>query len=261
MVSPFYPYFVFDGYTDKGIAKDWKVVSLENEFISVKVLPEVGGKVWGATEKSTGLDFVYLNKVLKFRAIGIRGPWTSGGIEHNFGLDLGHAPWTSSPVDYLLKENTDGSVSCIVGGMDLASRTQWRVNIRLPADKACFETYSIWYNPNPLHDAYLSWENAGFKATDDLQFFFPGNHYIGHDGSLFTGKIILGPASHTMYQDFIQTGSVVTGMILTLDLATGHPILMLPGKRYGYGRLPAMVQSGKIFSQTMTDSILRPSQV
>jgi Tfp pilus assembly protein PilF len=184
MVSPFYPYFVFDGYTDKGIAKDWKVVSLENEFISVKVLPEVGGKVWGATEKSTGLDFVYLNKVLKFRAIGIRGPWTSGGIEHNFGLDLGHAPWTSSPVDYLLKENTDGSVSCIVGGMDLASRTQWRVNIRLPADKACFETYSIWYNPNPLHDAYLSWENAGFKATDDLQFFFPGNHYIGHDGSI-----------------------------------------------------------------------------
>lgn len=184
MVSPFYPYYVFDGYSDKSVTREWKVVTLENEFINVKVLPEVGGKVWGATEKSTGLDFVYLNKVLKFRAIGIRGPWTSGGIEHNFGLDLGHAPWTSSPVDYLLKENTDGSVSCIVGGMDLASRTQWRINIRLPADKACFETSGIWYNPNPLHDAYLSWENAGFKATNDLQFFFPGNHYIGHDGSV-----------------------------------------------------------------------------
>ncbi len=92
----------------------------------------MGGKVWGATEKSTGREFVYQNHVMKFRAIGIRGPWTSGGIEHNFGLDLGHAPWTASPVDYILKENDDGSVSCIVGGLDLASRTQWRVNILLP---------------------------------------------------------------------------------------------------------------------------------
>jgi hypothetical protein len=184
MVSPFYPYFVFDGFADKGINKNWKVVTLENDYISVTVLPEVGGKVWGATEKSTGREFVYQNHVMKFRAIGIRGPWTSGGIEHNFGLDLGHAPWTASPVDYIIRKNDDGSVSCIVGGLDLASRTQWRVNILLPADKAYFETRSMWYNPTPLHDAYLSWENGGFRASDDLRFFFPGNFYIGHDGSV-----------------------------------------------------------------------------
>ena len=184
MVSPFYPYFVFDGYTDNGIKKEWNVIALDNDFINVTVLPEAGGKVWGAIEKSTGMEFVYQNHVMKFRAIGIRGPWTSGGIEHNFGLDLGHAPWTASPVDYMIKENRDGSVSCIVGGLDLASRTQWRVNILLPKDKAFFETRSIWYNPTPVHDAYLSWENGGFKASDDLQFFFPGNFYIGHDGDV-----------------------------------------------------------------------------
>ncbi len=184
MVSPFYPYFVFDGYTDQGIKKDWKVITLENEFINVTVLPEVGGKVWGAIEKSTGREFVYQNHVLKFRAIGIRGPWTSGGIEHNFGLDPGHAPWTASAVDYILKDNPDGSVTFVVGRLDLASRTQWRVKKNLPRDKSCFETQSRWYNPIPLHDAYLSWENAGFKATDDLQFYFPGNYYIGHDGAV-----------------------------------------------------------------------------
>jgi tetratricopeptide (TPR) repeat protein len=184
MASPFYPYYVFDGYTDAGRDKDWKVVSLDNDFINVTVLPEVGGKVWGAIEKSTGLEFVYQNHVMKFRAIGIRGPWTSGGIEHNFGLDLGHAPWTASPVDYIVNENTDGSVSCVVGGLDLASRTQWRVNIVVPKDKAYFETRSMWYNPTPLHDAYLSWENGGFRASGDLQFFFPGNFYIGHDGAV-----------------------------------------------------------------------------
>ena len=181
-VTPFYPYFVFDGYTDKGASKDWKVVTLENPFITVTVLPEVGGKVLGAVEKATNNEFVYYNHVMKFRAIGIRGPWTSGGIEHNFGLDLGHAPWAAAAVDYVLKNNDDGSVSCIVGGLDLASRSEWRVEIRLPKDKAYFETNALWYNPTALHHAYLSWENAAFKAADDLQFYFPGNNYIGHDG-------------------------------------------------------------------------------
>ena len=92
--------FCFDGYTDKGINRDWKAVTLENDYIKYPIFG-VGGKVWGAIEKSTGGEFVYLNKVLKFRAIGIRGPWTSGGIEHNFGLDLGHAPWTSSTLTIL----------------------------------------------------------------------------------------------------------------------------------------------------------------
>ena len=58
MVAPFYPYFVFDGYTDKGIKQDWKAVTLENDYIKVSILPGVGGKVWGAIEKSTGGEFV-----------------------------------------------------------------------------------------------------------------------------------------------------------------------------------------------------------
>ncbi|MDB5249235.1 MAG: repeat-containing protein [Segetibacter sp.] len=182
-VAPFYPYFTFDGYTDRSVKQDWKIVKLENPYITVSVLPEVGGKVMGAIEKATNNEFVYLNHVMKFRAIGIRGPWTSGGIEHNFGLDLGHAPWAAAAVDYVIKNNADGSVSCIVGGLDLASRSEWRVDIRLPKDKAYFETNSLWFNPSPLHHSYLSWENAAFKASDDLQFYFPGTHHIGHDGA------------------------------------------------------------------------------
>lgn len=183
MVSRFYPYFMFDGYTRQSEKKDWNVVTLENPYIKVTVLPEVGGKVMGAIEKSTGQEFIYLNHVLKFRAVGIRGPWTSGGIEHNFGLDLGHAPWTAAQVDYVMKEYPDGSVSCIVGGLDLASRSRWSVDIHLPNNKAYFETKSLLYNPNPFYDAYLSWENAAYKATDDLEFFFPGTHHVGHGGS------------------------------------------------------------------------------
>jgi len=176
-----YPYFRFDGFSREGRDQEWKVVRLENDFIKVYVLPEVGGKIWGAVEKSTGRDFIYLNDVVKFRDVAMRGPWTSGGIEFNFGL-IGHTPSTATPVDYVLKKNADGSVSCVVGGMDLPSRTQWRVEIRLPKDAAEFETTSFWYNPTPLTQSYYHWMNAAVHARDDLQFYYPGQYYIGHGG-------------------------------------------------------------------------------
>ena len=182
MASCFYPYFMIDGYTNQAFDKKWKVVKLENDFITVTVLPEVGGKVWGAVEKSTGKEFVYRNPVMKFRSIALRGPWTSGGIEHNFGLDLAHAPWAASPVDYIMINNPDGSISCVVGGLDVASRSEWRVKINVPKDKAYFETEALWFNPLPLHQAYVSWEVAAYKGTNDLRVYFPGNYHIGHNG-------------------------------------------------------------------------------
>lgn len=182
-IGRFYPYFMFDGYTNIPSQQKWKVITLENKLVSVEVLPQVGGKVYGAIDKTSGNEFVYLNKVMKFRAIGSRGPWTSGGIEHNFGLDIGHAPWAASAVDYIIRKRDDGSMECVVGGLDLASRTQWRVTIALPPNSAYFETKALLYNPTAFHHAYLSWENAAFKASNDLEFFFPGNYHIDHDGS------------------------------------------------------------------------------
>ena len=176
-----YPYNRFDGYSWDAIEKEWKVISLENPYIKLFVLPEVGGKIWGAIEKSTNREFIYLNKVLKFRDVAMRGPWTSGGIEFNFGL-IGHHPMTSSPVDYIILENDDGSKSCVIGAMDLASRTQWRVIISLHPDKAYFEIKCIWYNPTPFHTSYYHWLNGAFKATNDFRLYFPGNYTIGHGG-------------------------------------------------------------------------------
>jgi Tfp pilus assembly protein PilF len=183
-----YPYHVYDGYSLEGKQQQWKVVKLENDYIEVFILPEIGGKVWGAIEKSTGKAFIYQNDVIKFRNVAWRGPWTSGGIEFNFGL-IGHTPSAANPVDYTLKENKDGSVSCIVGNIDLPSRTQWRVEIRLPKDKAYFETNASWFNPTSVSQSYYNWMTASAKVSDDLQFFFPGNTYLGHNGSAHTWPI------------------------------------------------------------------------
>jgi tetratricopeptide (TPR) repeat protein len=176
-----YPYFKYSGYSYNGKDQAWKVVRLENPYIKVIVTPDIGGKVWGAVEKATNRAFIYYNNVIKFRDIAMRGPWTSGGIEFNFGT-IGHTPTTSTPVDYVLKENDDGSVSCIVGALELASRTEWRVEIKLPKDKAYFETSCFWYNPTPLNTSLYHWMNASADGGDDLHFYFPGYRYISHGG-------------------------------------------------------------------------------
>lgn len=179
----FYPYFRFDGFAVKGIDKDWKVVSLENDYIKLTLFPEIGGKIWGAVDKISGNEFIYNNHVVKFRDIAMRGPWTSGGIEFNFGI-IGHAPTSSTPVDYLTKKKTDGSVSCYVSSYDLITRTFWTVEVNLPEDKAYFTTKTTWHNASSIDQPYYQWMNAGYPAIGNVQFCYPGTNYIGHGGEL-----------------------------------------------------------------------------
>jgi tetratricopeptide (TPR) repeat protein len=187
-----YPYFAFDGFTNRSENREWTVVRLENPYIGVSILPEVGGKVWGAVEKPSGREFLYTNHVLKFRQISLRGPWTSGGIEFNFGV-IGHSPATATPVDHVLRRNRDGSVSCIVGAMDLPSRTRWSVSITLPKDKAYFETSALWSNPSPFSQSYYAWMCAAVKTAEDLEYLFPGRFEIGHD---YTVPVETWPLDH-----------------------------------------------------------------
>jgi hypothetical protein len=176
-----YPYFRFDGYTDRPVDREWTVVELENRWLRVTVMPEIGGKIWSAVEKSTGRSFLYANSVVKFRDVAMRGPWTSGGVEPNYGI-IGHTPNCATPVDYLARTNPDGSASVVIGVLDLLTRTPWRLEVNLPADKAYFTTTSLWHNATPLEQPYYTWMNAGIKAAGNLQFVFPGTHYIGHEG-------------------------------------------------------------------------------
>ena len=176
-----YPYFRFDGFTSTPVQRTWKVVELENDFIKVMILPQIGGKIWSAVDKRTGKPFIYFNRVVKFRDIAMRGPWTSGGIEANYGI-IGHTPNVATPVDYVTRTNADGSVSCIIGALDLLTRTPWRLEIRLGAGDAAFSTTSFWYNASQLEQPYYSWMNAGIPVKGKLQFIYPGSSFLGHNG-------------------------------------------------------------------------------
>ncbi len=257
-----YPYHSFDGYSLTAQKQKWKVIKLENDYIEVYILPEVGGKVWGAIEKSTGKEFIYHNDVMKFRDISLRGPWTSGGIEYNFGL-IGHSPATASPVDYLTRENADGSVSCIVGNMDLPSRTQWRVEIRLPNDKAYFETIPLWNNPTPIPQSYYCFMTGAAAVSDDLEFFYPGNQALEHNGevkswpeqdghlkSIYSNNAY---GSHTSAHIVGEYNDFMGGYYHKSEFGFGHWALYndMPGRKLW---LWALSGEGEIWKDLLTDT-------
>ncbi len=180
-----YPYFRYDRTYHEGSPAKWQTVTLENDNIRVIMLPQVGGKIWTATDRKTGRDFLFTNHVMKFRDIAMRGPWTAGGIEFNFGI-IGHNPSTGTPVDWFARENPDGSASCFVAAFDYITRTFWQVEVRLPKDAEEFETHVTWYNASSLPAPYYHWMNAAYSVENDPKFLFPGKHVIGHEGEIVT---------------------------------------------------------------------------
>ena len=75
-----YPHSVIDKIYDEKVEKTYQAVCLENKYLFVMVLPELGGRIQRAYDKTNGYDFVYYNHVIKPALVGLTGPWISGGI-------------------------------------------------------------------------------------------------------------------------------------------------------------------------------------
>ena len=176
-----YPYCNFDEFSTIPVQQTWTMVVLENPYLRVKIFPEIGGKVWSVFDKTAGKEMFYDNNVVKFRDIAMRGPWTSGGIEFNYGV-IGHAPSCAHPVDWKTEVKADGSVSCYVGVFEMTSHSRWCVEINLPKDAVWLRTTSTWYNLTGYYQPYYSWTNSGVTSANDLVLVYPGSHAIGHEG-------------------------------------------------------------------------------
>src|SRR4051812_28589823 len=106
---PVYPYPFLDALSNKRTEKAYKAVFLENEYLKVTVLPELGGHVYEIFDKTLNRDVLYSNPVIKYAMVALRGAWVSGGIEWNF--PDGHTLTTVSPIDYAMRMEADGSAT------------------------------------------------------------------------------------------------------------------------------------------------------
>lgn len=180
--GPVYPYPMLDKLTDVRENKTYKALYLENDYIRICVLPEIGGRIFSALDKTNNYDFFYRQHVIKPALIGMLGAWISGGVEWNFPHH--HRATSFMPVDYALIENEDGSKTIWVGEMEIRHRTRWIIGLTLHPDRSYLEATVRLFNRTPLVHSMLYWANVAVHASPDYQIIFPPSTQI----ATFHGK-------------------------------------------------------------------------
>ena len=166
-----YPYPVIESISDEKTDKEWHAVWLENDYIKVMILPELGGRVQMAYDKIKQRHFVYYNHVIKPALVGLTGPWISGGIEFNWPQH--HRPSTYLPVDSKIEENADGSVTVWVNEMEMMFHQKGMAGFTLYPDKAYLEIKGRVSNRTPIPQTFLWWANPAVAVNDYYQSVFP----------------------------------------------------------------------------------------
>lgn len=166
-----YPYPVIDKIFDEKVDKEYNMVFLENDYIQIQVMPEIGGRIYRAIDKTNDYDFVYYNQVIKPALVGLAGPWISGGIEFNWPQH--HRPNTFGNVEYMLSENEDGSMTVWVGEIDKMYGTHVSTGFTLYPDKSYIEIKAKVYNRTSEPQTFLWWANPAVEVHDETQSIFP----------------------------------------------------------------------------------------
>ncbi|WP_413669408.1 DUF5107 domain-containing protein [Mucilaginibacter sp. Mucisp86] len=166
-----YPNPVIEKIYDEKEDKEYTGLYLENKYLKVLILPELGGRIQMAYDKIKDRHFIYYNQVIKPALVGLTGPWISGGIEFNWPQH--HRPSTFEPVDYKIEENADGSKTVWVNEVERMFHTKGMAGFTLHPDKAYIEIKAKLYNRSALPETFLWWANPAVKVNDDYQSVFP----------------------------------------------------------------------------------------
>lgn len=172
-----YPYPIYDKLTDERVDKDYKYLTLENEYTSLGVLPEIGGRIFSASDVQTGYNFFYRQHVIRPALIGMIGSWISGGVEWN--IPHHHRASSTLNIGYEVTENPDGSKTIWVGETELRQRLKWTIGLTLYPGKSYVETTFKIQNRTPLMQSFLYWANVSVHANDNYQVQFPAGTTFG----------------------------------------------------------------------------------
>lgn len=166
-----YPYPVIESISNEKTDHEWNAVFIENEYIKVMVLPELGGRIQMAYDKIKKRHFVYYNHVIKPALVGLAGPWISGGIEFNWPQH--HRPSTYMPVDCTIEENADGSVTVWVGETERMTHQKGMAGFTLRPGCARLEIEGVLYNPTDIPQTFLWWANPAVAVNEHYRSVFP----------------------------------------------------------------------------------------
>jgi tetratricopeptide (TPR) repeat protein len=166
-----YPHPIIDRVYDEKEDKEYTALYLENRYLKIMILPELGGRVQMALDKTNGYYFIYYNRVIKPALVGLAGPWISGGIEFNWPQH--HRPSTFEPLDWTIQEYEDGSKTVWCAEIEAMFHTKGMHGIRLYPNRAYFEVRVQLYNRTSEPQTFLWWANPAVAVNDVYQSVFP----------------------------------------------------------------------------------------
>ncbi|MCE0535556.1 DUF5107 domain-containing protein [Kineosporia rhizophila] len=149
----------------------WRAVHLENRWVRLMLLPELGGRIHIGYDKTRDYDFFYRNNVIKPALVGLAGPWISGGVEFNWPQH--HRPGTYLPVETSIEHQDDGSVIVWHSDLDPLQRMRATHGIRLRPDASTIEVVVRLLNRTDQPQTFLWWANVAAAVHEDYQSFFP----------------------------------------------------------------------------------------
>jgi len=166
-----YPLPFTESVSDEPTSREWDAIHLENEYVRLVVLPELGGRIHVGYDKTTGYDFFYRNNVIKPALVGLAGPWISGGVEFNWPQH--HRPATYLPVQTSIEDDQDGSVTVWCHDHDPFARMSAQHGVRLSANSSVVELAVRLHNRTDERQTFLWWANVAARVHEGYQSFFP----------------------------------------------------------------------------------------
>jgi tetratricopeptide (TPR) repeat protein len=166
-----YPNPFTDRVALEKIDKSYRAIVLENEYVQLMILPEIGGRIFAGLDKTNGYDFFYRQHVVKPALVGLLGPWISGGVEFNWPQH--HRPSTYMPVHAAIEQHPDGGRTVWLSEHDPMLRMKGMVGVSLSPGKSVVEAKVRIYNRTPVPQTFLWWSNVAVQVHDRYQAFFP----------------------------------------------------------------------------------------
>lgn len=180
----YYPYTRQEFIENTSAPREYRTLVLENEYLRVTCIPELGGRIHSVLVKATGGEMFHCNKEIKPALIAMRGAWISGGIEWNSGPH-GHTVTIVSPVDVVIRESEGGSATLVIGNTEKMFRTRWTVELTLHPGKAYLDEAIRMYNPTDVVAPYYFWNCTAFPNLEGTRFIYPMTLGTDHGGTAF----------------------------------------------------------------------------
>jgi tetratricopeptide (TPR) repeat protein len=157
---------------DPPVEKTYQAAHLENEYVRLVILPEIGGRIFlGQDKTNADYDFFYRQDVIKPALVGLAGPWISGGVEFNWPQH--HRPGTYMPADVFIEAEADGAQTVWLSEHDPLNRLKGMHGIRVRPGSCLIELRGRLFNRTPLTQTFLWWANVAARVHDRYQSFFP----------------------------------------------------------------------------------------